>query len=116
MANFAPSRCRILIKTFSIFLQVIFCFDEVLSWRRAVLIIPKSRISELHFLLRSIPDSEILSLRRQGRLLWETYMASLQNVIDTLVATLRDRLGIPPLPVRDEPAPSIFNSSFVVSI
>lgn len=78
--------------------------------------IPKSRISELHFFLRSIPDSEILLLRRQGRVLWEAYLASFQSVIDTLVAALRDRLGIPPLAVRDEPALSIFNSSFVVCL
>ncbi|KAK6644670.1 hypothetical protein RUM43_000938 [Polyplax serrata] len=93
--------------------QVKFCFEEVLTWKKMVLMIPKSRISELHFFLRSIPDSEILLLRRQGRVLWEAYLASFQSVIDTLVAALRDRLGIPPLAVRDEPALSIFNSSFV---
>ncbi|KAL0281347.1 UNVERIFIED_CONTAM: hypothetical protein PYX00_002359 [Menopon gallinae] len=93
--------------------QVKLCFSEVLSWRRAVLMVPRARISELHFFLRSIPDSEILLMRRQGRLLWETYLASFQNIIDSLIAVLRDRLGIPALPVQDEPAPSVFNSSFV---
>lgn len=78
--------------------------------------IPKLRISELHFLLRSIPDSEILQIRRQGRVFWETYLSSFQSVMDSLVAALRDRLGIPAIAVREEPAPSVFNNSFVVNM
>ncbi|EEB17816.1 conserved hypothetical protein [Pediculus humanus corporis] len=93
--------------------QVKLSFDEVLVWKKIILMIPKSRISELHFILRSIPDSEILLMRRQGRIVWETYLSSFQCVIDTIVAAVRDRLGIPPLAVHDEPAPSVFNSTFI---
>jgi hypothetical protein len=35
--------------------------------------------------------------------------------VDTVVAVLRDRLAIPPLPIQDEPSPSVFNSTFTVS-
>ncbi|KAF4528806.1 hypothetical protein B566_EDAN017309 [Ephemera danica] len=41
------------------------------------------------------------------------YLASVQALTDTLVAAIRDRLSIPPLPVDEEPSPSAFNSSFV---
>lgn len=88
-------------------------YSEVLSWRRAALFLPKARVTELHFFLRTIPDADLVAFRRQGRLLWERYCASVQATVDTLVAVLRDRLGIPPLPADEEPAPSIFNASFV---
>lgn len=85
-------------------------------WRRVALNLPLSRASELHFLLRSVSDADLLAMRRQGRFIWQTYCASLQSVLDTSLATLRDRIGIPPLPVEDAPSPSVFNSSFSVSI
>jgi hypothetical protein len=46
---------------------------------------------------------------------WERYCSSVQSVVDTVVAVLRDRLAIPPLPIQDEPSPSIFNATFIVS-
>lgn len=70
----------------------------------------------MHFFLRSISDSDLLSLRRQGRLVWERYCSSVQSVVDTIVAVLRDRIAIPPLPIQDEPSPSVFNSTFMVSL
>ncbi|GLG98438.1 Exostosin-3 [Gryllus bimaculatus] len=88
-------------------------YSEVLAWRRAALFLPKARVTELHFFLRTVPDTDLVALRRQGRHLWERYCASVQATVDTLVAVLRDRLGIPPLPADEEPAPSVFNASFV---
>jgi hypothetical protein len=76
----------------------------------------QARITEMHFFLRSISDSDLLSLRRQGRLVWERYCSSVQSVVDTVVAVLRDRLSIPPLPIKDETSPSVFNSTFTVSL
>lgn len=76
----------------------------------------KARITEMHFFLRSISDADLLSLRRQGRLVWERYCSSVQSVVDTVVAVLRDRLAIPPLPTQEEPSPSVFNSTFTVSL
>jgi len=71
-------------------------------------------VTELHLVLRAIPDDDLLLLRRQGRLLWERYMGSVQALTDTVVAAVRDRLLIPPLPADQEPSPSVFNSSFTV--
>lgn len=70
---------------------------------------------ELHFLLRSVPDSDLLALRRQGRLVWERYFASLQAVTDTMIAVLRDRLGLPPRPITDTPS-SLFTHDTVVCV
>ncbi|KAF5283760.1 hypothetical protein FQA39_LY17198 [Lamprigera yunnana] len=92
--------------------QVRLAYDEVLQWKRICIFLPRVRITELHFLLRTIPDSDILVMRRQGRLMWEKYLASVQSTLDTIVAILRYRLNIPPLPVDSVPAVSVFNDTF----
>jgi alpha-1,4-N-acetylglucosaminyltransferase EXTL3 len=93
--------------------QVELPFSDMLEWRRAVMFLPKARVTELHFLLRSVPDSDLLLMRRQGRMIWERYLSSVQATIDTIVSNIRDRLGIPPKPVPSVKAVSVFNSSFV---
>lgn len=49
-------------------------YDEVIQWKRIVIFLPRARITELHFLLRAIPDEDVLLFRRQGRLVWERYV------------------------------------------
>lgn len=93
--------------------QVLLSYNEVIAWRRAVIFLPKARVTEMHFLLRAIPDNDLLAMRRQGRLLWERYLGIAQGAVDTIVAVVRDRLGIPPLPAPQTPSPSIFNESFI---
>lgn len=88
-------------------------FSEYLEWSRAAVILPKARVTELHFLIRTFTDADLLLMRHQGRLIWEKYLATTQTVVDTIIGTVRARLKIPPLAVREEPSPSIFNSSFV---
>lgn len=92
--------------------QVVLSYNEVIQWRRLVIFLPRARITELHFLLRAIPDEDVLLMRRQGRLIWERYLASVQTTLDTIVAVLRDRLNIPPLPADSVAALSVFNETF----
>ncbi|XP_058129438.1 exostosin-3 [Anopheles ziemanni] len=93
--------------------QVQLPYADTIDWRRVVIALPKARITELHFLLRAIPDADLLTMRRQGRLVWERYLSSVQSTVDTIVASLRDRLGMPPKPVPSVVAHSVFNSSFI---
>ncbi|SPP72695.1 blast:Exostosin-3 [Drosophila guanche] len=86
-------------------------YAETLDWRRAALLMPKARITELHFLLRAVQDADLLLLRRQGRLIWERYLSSVQATVDTVIASLRDRLGIPPRPIPSVVSHHIFNIS-----
>ncbi|BES95065.1 Exostosin family [Nesidiocoris tenuis] len=88
-------------------------FEEVIEWRTTAVRIPLARITELHFLLRSFSDNDLLSMKRQGRFLWERYLSSLQSVVDTTLATMRDRLQLPPPPIIDTPATSVFSDGFV---
>lgn len=70
----------------------------------------------MHFLLRAVLDTDLLSMRRQGRLIWERYLSTAQGAVDTIIAVIRDRLGIPPLPAPQTASPSVFNESFVVNV
>ncbi|XP_049801082.1 exostosin-3-like isoform X1 [Schistocerca nitens] len=92
--------------------QILLPFDEVIDWRKAAILLPKARVPELHFLISAVGDADLLAMRRQGRVLWERYMSSAQAAVDTVIALLRTRLGMPPTPVLDKPSPSVFNASF----
>ncbi|CAO1401237.1 unnamed protein product [Diamesa serratosioi] len=93
--------------------QIKLPFSDMIEWKRVALFLPKARVTELHFLLRSVPDSDLLLMRRQGRMIWERYLSSVQATVDTVVANIRDRLGIPPRPVPSVHAQSVFNSTFI---
>ena len=85
-------------------------FSEFITWNKAAIILPKARASELHFYLKTIQDSDILLLRRQGWFIWTTYLSSTNAVINTILATLRTRLLIPASIIRGEQSPSVFPS------
>ncbi|XP_013912934.1 PREDICTED: exostosin-like 3 [Thamnophis sirtalis] len=87
--------------------QVQLPYHDVIRWNEAALIIPKPRITEVHFLLRSISDNDLLAMRRQGRFLWETYFSTSDTVFSTLLAVIRTRIQIPAVPIREEMAVEI---------
>lgn len=87
-------------------------FSEFVDWSRAALLLPLARVTELHFILRTYLDVDIVELRRRGRLLWENYLATTSRVINTVLSLIRTRLGIPAPPAHEEPSPSVFNGTF----
>ncbi|XP_010706384.1 exostosin-like 3 [Meleagris gallopavo] len=87
--------------------QVQLPYNDVIRWNEAALVIPKPRITEVHFLLRSISDNDLLAMRRQGRFLWETYFSTSDNVFSTVLAIIRTRIQIPAAPIREETAVEI---------
>lgn len=87
-------------------------YSQVLDWTRASLFLPVSRITELQFLLRSFPDSDLFSMKRQGRLLWQNYLGSGPAAMSSILNLVRTRAGLPPAPVQEEPSKSIFSEGF----
>uniref|UniRef100_A0A8C5WXF3 Exostosin like glycosyltransferase 3 n=1 Tax=Laticauda laticaudata TaxID=8630 RepID=A0A8C5WXF3_LATLA len=87
--------------------QIQLPYHDVIRWNEAALIIPKPRITEVHFLLRSISDNDLLAMRRQGRFLWETYFSTSDTVFSTVLAVIRTRIQIPAVPIREEMAVEI---------
>ncbi|XP_071942366.1 exostosin-like 3 [Antedon mediterranea] len=90
--------------------QIQLPFNEFISWKKCAIILPKSRITELYFFLKTISDKDILSMRRQGWFVWSTYLSSTEAVTNTLLATIRTRLSIPASILPSEPSPNIFPS------
>ena len=87
-------------------------FSEVIDWTEAAIILPRQRVTELHFLLRTFIHSDIFSMKRQGRMVLETYLAGRQVILETVLDVIRHRLNIPGLPFTDTPSPSVFNKTF----
>lgn len=87
-------------------------FDEILEWKNAVIIMPKARLTEVHFILRTYNDNDIALMRRKGRFIYETYFGTTYSIFNTALAIVRTRLNIPAIPVNDVPSPSVFNSTF----
>jgi len=87
-------------------------YGEVVDWRRVAIILPTQRITELHFLLRTLPHSDIFALKRQGRLVLQSYLSSPRAIVESLLSVLHHRLWIPSPALPSTPSPSVFNSSF----
>ncbi|XP_071494929.1 exostosin-like 3 [Diadema antillarum] len=87
-------------------------FSEFISWKEAAIVLPRSRVTELYFYLKTIQDNDILKLRRQGWFLWTTYLSNTDSVINGILATLRTRLGIPANVAPEEKAREIFSEEY----
>ena len=98
-----PHNCKGLYENF---------IHQVIDWNTAAVILPVQRVTELHFLLRTFGHGDIFSMKRQGRMLLETYFSSRSTVLDTVLDVIRHRLSIPGLAFSDTPSPSIFNKTF----
>uniref|UniRef100_A0A1I8FPV9 Glyco_transf_64 domain-containing protein n=1 Tax=Macrostomum lignano TaxID=282301 RepID=A0A1I8FPV9_9PLAT len=64
-------------------------------WRRAIVRLPRSRSSELAWLLATYSDATLLELRRHGRLLLERHLGTWRAQAATLLTLLNRRLGLP---------------------
>lgn len=92
-------------------------FSEVIDWRLAAIHLPIARITELNFLLRTYSDADIIELRRMGQLFFNRHFISINAIITTTLALIRQsRLQIPSPAARDEQSQSVFNSSFPMKL
>ncbi|KAK2724514.1 hypothetical protein QYM36_001122 [Artemia franciscana] len=87
-------------------------FQNEIDWSRAAIIMPKARATEVHYLLRTISDADVLSLRRFGRIIWDKYFKTAETVVATMLSALRDTLRLFPSPLEETPSLSVFNSTF----
>lgn len=81
-------------------------YSELLDWSKVVISLPKPRVTELYFLLRTMSNVDVMEYKKNGRLFWETYLGTAESVVSTVLAVLRTRLHIPAQPVREEPSVS----------
>ncbi|OQR66419.1 exostosin 3-like [Tropilaelaps mercedesae] len=86
-------------------------FSQQLEWEKAAVILLKARAPELHLVLKTYSDADIVVLRRQGRRLMENYLATPKLSVDTLLSAVRFALKMPPPPEKDEPSNPVANLS-----
>jgi len=92
--------------------HVLLPLSDFIDWGRVALVLPKARITELHYLLRTFPDNDLYEMKRQGLLVFQTYLATASALVTTVLSTVRTRVSIPAAPQPDIPSPSVFNASF----
>ena len=76
--------------------------DTVIDWKLAAVLIPSSQLGQIHLHLKSLSDDSILSFRRQGRFLWETYFSSPRRMLNSVISIVRYWLHHPPPVARDQ--------------
>uniref|UniRef100_A0A0K2TLB0 glucuronosyl-galactosyl-proteoglycan 4-alpha-N-acetylglucosaminyltransferase n=1 Tax=Lepeophtheirus salmonis TaxID=72036 RepID=A0A0K2TLB0_LEPSM len=91
------------------FHELILPFAEVVDWRLASVFLDYHRIPEMHFLLRSYPDSDLFYLKRQGRMILVEYFT---QPLQTAINVVRERIGLPPRSYTETSSIGIFNDTF----
>lgn len=95
--------------------RVILPFDEVIDWRRATILIPTSRLPEMHFILRSYSPADLYQLKYNGRRIFENYLATAKQILDTTIAVISlERFNYPPPPVPNLKTISYFNPNDLI--
>lgn len=84
---------------------------EVISWKRAVVVLPLQRVPELVFILRNILEPDIMLYKKEGRKILEEYIMSIEKVATSLVDLLRVRIDIPPLAPHSPKPNQIYGDS-----
>lgn len=87
-------------------------FDEVIDYSLFSIFVPIARVTELHFLLRSFPDTDLFKMKRQGRLIWQNYLGSGPGIMSSILNLVRTRAGLPAAAIKEEPAKEIFDENF----
>ncbi|PAV91819.1 hypothetical protein WR25_18979 [Diploscapter pachys] len=87
---------------------------DQIDWRLASIKVPRARFPEIHFILRSYSMSDVLEMRRQGRIFVETYLGDKRAITRSMLASLRYRLLLPSEDKNFERvrAKPLFNNSF----
>lgn len=87
-------------------------YDEVIDWRKAAILLPIERTTELYLVLKSFSDPDILEMKRWGMMFYERYLKDLSANIQTIMAIIRTkRLQLPAEAVQDPKAISLYNDT-----
>ena len=90
--------------------QIELPFSEVLDWSLVLIKLPLARVSELHLILKSISDNDLLKMRANGKLFYERYLSRIDYVISNLFAILKSkRLQMPLRSIEDAKSNLIYN-------
>lgn len=67
-------------------------FSEVLDWKRASVVVPEEKMSEVYSILQSVPQRQIEEMQRQARWFWEAYFQSIKAIALATLQIINDRI------------------------
>uniref|UniRef100_A0A8C4PZH3 N-acetylglucosaminyl-proteoglycan 4-beta-glucuronosyltransferase n=1 Tax=Eptatretus burgeri TaxID=7764 RepID=A0A8C4PZH3_EPTBU len=67
-------------------------FSEVIDWRKAIVQGEERLLLQIPSLVRSFDNDQILSIRQQTQMLWETYFSSVDKIVTTTFEIIQDRI------------------------
>ncbi|XP_043765857.1 exostosin-2 isoform X2 [Cervus elaphus] len=67
-------------------------FSEVLDWKRASVVVPEEKMSDVYSILQSIPRRQIEEMQRQARWFWEAYFQSIKAIALATLQIINDRI------------------------
>lgn len=86
-------------------------FNEGIDWRLSSILLPSDRLSEIHFILRSLGPADLYSLKYNGWRIFESYMATSKQIVDAIVSLFSvNRLNYPPEPIKPVITKTYFSS------
>uniref|UniRef100_UPI00358E2B99 exostosin-1-like n=1 Tax=Myxine glutinosa TaxID=7769 RepID=UPI00358E2B99 len=67
-------------------------FSEVIDWRKAIVQGEERLLLQIPSLVRSFDNDQILSIRQQTQMLWDTYFSSVDKIVTTTLEIIQDRI------------------------
>ncbi|GCC27646.1 exostosin-2 isoform X1 [Chiloscyllium punctatum] len=67
-------------------------FSEVLDWKRASVVIPEDKLSEIYIILKTIPQQQIEDMQKRARWFWEAYFKSMKAIALATLQIINDRI------------------------
>ncbi|XP_023384560.1 exostosin-2 [Pteropus vampyrus] len=67
-------------------------FSEVLDWKRASVVVPEEKISDVYSILQSIPQRQIEEMQKQARWFWDAYFQSIKAIALATLQIINDRI------------------------
>ena len=85
-------------------------FSEFVDYKKFVVMIPPARITEAHYILRTIKKTEVFAMKKQGRFIYETYFGTLDASLRTIFSGIQSHIKLPPLPLLPYTSTPLFNN------
>lgn len=90
-------------------------FDEVIDWRRAAIILPRARLSEIHFILRSYRAADLYDLKYHGKRIFENHLATSKQVLYTMIGLISTkRFQYPPPAIQNIPTQQHYQNNMLI--
>ncbi|GAB6028164.1 hypothetical protein CHUAL_002371 [Chamberlinius hualienensis] len=67
-------------------------FSEVIQWHKSVIWADERLLLQVPDLLRSIKPTQILALRQQIQILWNSYFSTVDKIVHTTIEIIRERI------------------------